>query len=412
VELVCVGTELLTGNVNTHTSYFAGALLSAGLRLDLETAVPDETDRIRDALRGALERSDVVLVSGGLGPTFDDLTREGAAAALGRRLRLIPELLDRIRAKFRRAHLPMPRANRRQAWLVEGARALENLSGSAPGQLFTKDRKEGRQTLVLLPGPGEELKPIFERDVLPFLKRTYRAGLHLATGTFRLTGLMESEADERIRSLVRGSRGKVEFTILAGGGLVEIRATARGRTEKETQAGLRRVRRALRKALGPRLYGEGEDTLEGVVGEKLRRRGETLAVAESCTGGLLAGRVTSIPGSSDYFLGGVVCYSNDVKVRELGISPETLRRHGAVSEACARELAQGARKKVGADWALSVTGIAGPGGGTPQKPVGLVFIGLAGRRAFQARRFLLHGDRLRIRTLATVRALDLLRQAL
>jgi len=380
VELLCVGSELLGGKVNTHQAYISLALAKLGLPLSRESSLPDDLAPLRRAVAEAFSRADALIVCGGLGPTFDDITREAAADALGRPLIFKPELFAQIKRRFKRFRTAMPAENRRQAFVIEGARALKNDFGSAPGQWLELSSAGGSRpkTLALLPGPFAELSPMFEREILPRLKSLYVRGIFSRALSVHLAGISESAADERLQVLTRKPQPGETFTILAGRGQVDFHAAVRAASAAAAEQKITRVRRLIRRAVGTHAFGEGESTLESAAGNLLRRRRLTLAAAESCTAGFFSGRVTAVPGSSDYFKGGVISYSNDLKIRLLGVSPKTLKRRGAVSAECAREMAEGARRAAGASIGISITGIAGPSGGTKAKPVGLVYIGLAG----------------------------------
>jgi len=401
--LVCVGTELLSGQVNTHQAWLSVRLRRAGFDLAGEASVPDELETIRLALTRALESADVVIVCGGLGPTFDDITREAACAALGRELSFDPKLWNGILARFARYKIAnVPEENKRQALRVAGAAILENRNGSAPGQLI---RARGR-TLVLLPGPPVEMYPMFEA-VLPKLVRLHARGAHPASFSVRLSGVPESVADEKLDA-VRARRPKARFTILASGGEVSFHATSPEASAAAARTARAALRREILAAVGEFAHGEGDATLESALGGKLKRRKLTLAVAESCTGGLLGGRLTAVAGSSAYFLGGVIAYANAVKIRELGVPASLLARHGAVSAECAAAMARGVRRALGAGVGVAVTGVAGPGGGTKEKPVGLVFVAVSGPgRAERVRRHEINGPREAVRGRAVTAALRL-----
>lgn len=405
LELICVGTELLSGRVNTHQSYLSKRLLDRGLSLSREASMPDDLPALTEAIQRALERADALILCGGLGPTFDDITREAVSAAVGRRMIYHPELYDRIKKKFARYKQPVPEENKRQAFVLEGARALENEFGSAPGQLL----RLGEKTVAMLPGPFSELAPIFERDVLPELARAYGGGRQWVAASFHISGLPESVVDERLCPAMKAAGPDAQFTILAGSGQVDFFARVCAATRPQAGARLAVIVRKIEKALKGHVFARDGGTLEDTVGRLLLARGKTLAVAESCTGGLVGERLTGVPGSSRYFAGGVIAYANELKTGLLGCSPKTLQRWGAVSSHCAAEMAEGARANCGADYGLSVTGIAGPGGGTKDKPVGLVYLALAGVPGGpRVQRLKLSGDRSTIRQRAASAALHLL----
>lgn len=410
VEILCVGSELLGGKVNTHMEFFAPFLQGLGLSIGRETSVGDSVAEIRGAVEGAHARADVVLITGGLGPTFDDLTREGVAEALGLRLTYRPEIFEGIRRRFLRYGRRVPKENQRQAFVIEGAAVLPNPFGSAPGQRITREGK----AVILLPGPASEMIPMMRELVAPFLRRAYSGGRAASKTILRLCGVPESSADERLQPLVEsaGRRG-VEFTILSEPGLVDLHITAVAGSKREADRRVASAAAAARRLVGKWQFGADSDTLESVVGRKLVARGWTLALAESCTGGLVSRRITRVPGSSRYYLGGVVCYADSAKTRELAVPPEVLRRFGAVSEQCARAMAEGARSRWGADCAASVTGIAGPEGGTKAKPVGLTYFACARSgaptRVMSAR---LPGDRESVQRRAAIAALTLLLRSL
>lgn len=410
IELLCVGSELLSGQVNTHQSYLSRRLRDHGLFISREQSLPDDAGEIAEAVRRALERSRAVLICGGLGPTFDDLTREGVSAALRLGLRFNQRIWDKIRKKFGRYHMRVPTENRRQAFLVEGAKELDNPNGSAPGQLL--ELGDGR-LIAMMPGPFAELSPIFEGMVLPKLRKLFARGLSTASLAMHVSGLSESAVDQKLEPVLKLAGPGLDFTILAGGGQVDFYAWARASSMARAKALIAKVRRGVYKALGPNVFGEGSETLESVVGAALSKGRWRLGVAESCTGGMIGARLTAVPGSSKYFVGGVVSYDNSVKTSTLGVSEETLRRHGAVSRQCAVEMAAGARRLRGADVGLAVTGVAGPGGGTADKPVGLVHVAADGpgrRRAAWVMK--ISGGRETVRQRAASAALHHLRRHL
>lgn len=419
VALLCVGSELLRGKINTHTAGLARRLAPLGLELAEDRTLGDDQNAVADAIRDLCARHAVVIVTGGLGPTFDDVSREAAAQALGVRLKRSPALLRRLKAKFRRArYRAMPPANARQADLLPGATALDNQNGTAPGQFLTGNGA-APSVLILLPGPPRELFPMLNRAVLPRLRRLFapppRAERHL-----HFVGIPESKADHVIRPILervaRRSAAKgvrLDFTILAHLGLVDFDVFAQAARQSVADTWAARVQAEVRRALADFCYGaDDEFPLEKVVGDRLRSRRETIAVAESCTGGLLAARLTELAGSSDFMAGGIVAYANDVKIGLLGISKKQLRREGAVSDSVARGMAEAVRERFRSPWGVGITGIAGPGGGSKAKPVGLVYIAVAGPRGTTAQQFQFSGARDAVRQRAVTAALDLLRRSL
>ncbi|MDQ3919807.1 MAG: competence/damage-inducible protein A, partial [Acidobacteriota bacterium] len=354
----------------------------------------------------ALKRSVVVVLTGGLGPTEDDITRKIAARALSRRLSLDEKVLDEIKAKFLHWGRKMPEINARQAMVIEGAEVLPNPNGTAPGMYV---EHEGR-VVVLLPGPPRELKPMFESHVLAKLSER-AGGLRVARRVLRVAGMGESAVDERIAPVYTQYKNP-QTTILFNNTEIEIHLTAQGKTEQEAELLLDGLAGQIEERLGDSIFAFRGEQMEEVVGLRLAVNGFTLACAESCTGGLVAHRLTEVPGSSNYFMEGVVAYSNEAKTRLLGVPAELIERHGAVSAEVAEAMAEGVKRRAATDFGLSVTGIAGPGGGTTEKPVGLVYISLADDAHTEHRRIMLPGDRHLIRWRASQAALDLLRRRL
>ncbi len=406
-----MGSELLSGKVNTHAAAVAGRLAEVGLALSREVTVGDDPAEMEKVFRESWRRAQVVLCTGGLGPTFDDLTRDVWAKVTHRPLRFQKPLMDDIRNKFRRRRWPMPKENRRQTYVLAGAAVMQNPYGTAPGQVLVA----GGKVLALFPGPAREFFPMMEGKFLPFL-RTRLPPRTRKTKIYRLFNFSESAVDERLDGLRRRSRapGKIEVTwgILAQRFIIDVKVTVAGPAPAAVESALARIHSAVLAEFGGDVYGFGEETLQECVGRDLRRRKETVSTAESCTGGLVAEKLTRVPGSSDYFMQGSVTYSNRSKRRLLGVRQETLRRHGAVSAECAREMAAGCRRRAGTDWALALTGVAGPSGGTPQKPVGLVYIALAGKRGVSVTEHRFSGTREDIRERSALTALDRLRRAL
>ena len=406
-SILAVGSELLgTTRLDTNSLFLTGELETMGVRVVRKTCVGDEGEDLAAEMRLALDRAPLLVVSGGLGPTADDRTKEVLAAILGRRLVRDEEILSRLRERFRRRGFEMPKVNEKQADVIEGAVVLPNRRGSAPGFLV----ETGGRTVVLLPGVPAEMKAMWSAEAAPLLAHVYGStGVHRRV--LKVGGLPESVVEERIRP-VYAAHPDVPVTILASAGEVQLHFAARGAPEEAARA-LERLETDFRKALGGDLFGRDEETLEGVVGELLRAHGQTLGLSESCTGGLLAGRLTDVPGSSDYFLGSAVTYANSAKIGLAGVRGETLERFGAVSEETARELAAGARHRFGATIGVAVTGIAGPGGGTPEKPVGTVHLALDGSGGTRLHRCrLFPGDRTLVRRWTTTAALVMIRQYL
>jgi nicotinamide-nucleotide amidase len=407
-EVLAVGSELLTADFqDTNSLYLAERLASIGLRFSFKTVVGDDDRDLARAVRSALSRSRLVIAMGGLGPTEDDRTREAFARALGRRLVFHPDILRTIEARFRRRGLAAPASNRKQAYVLRGAEALGNPNGTAPGQWLETDRN----IVVLLPGPAHELKPMFEDFVLPRLRR--RPTASLVRRVLRLTGLGESLMESRIADVYGALPSGVVLTTLASPGDLAIHIIAQGtggpeRLERKIEA----VEHALLQRLGDFVYSRDDKSLPEVVGAGLLSRGETLACAESCTGGLLGHRVTGVPGSSAYFLASVVAYANRIKEDFLGVSKASIGGSGAVSSAVAAAMAEGVRARAKSTYGLGITGVAGPGGGTMRKPVGLVYTALAGPDGVTVARNLFFGGRDHVKFQATQKALDMLRRRL
>jgi nicotinamide-nucleotide amidase len=406
-EIIAIGSELLAPDrTDTNSLWLTEKLNSIGIEVKLKTIVGDDDLRLEEAIKDAIRRSKVVITTGGLGPTEDDVTRKVAARALGRRLLLDETILEDLRQRFLAYGHVMPERNSRQAMVIEGAEVLPNPNGSAPG-IFIEH--EGA-ALVLLPGPPREMRPMFEDHVLPRL--TVRAGsVKVVRRMLRVAGLGESALDEKIAPIYTQYENPVT-TILFNQTEVEIHLTARGRSEEEAEALLDRVSGQLEERLGDAVFSFAGERMEEVIALKLSVGRYTLAVAESCTGGLISQRLTDVAGSSKYFVEGVVAYSNETKTRALGVKTALLREHGAVSAEVAEAMAEGVRKRAGTDFGLSVTGIAGPDGGSEEKPVGLVYIALADDAHTKSRKLMIPGDRQLVRWRASQAALDLLRRRL
>jgi len=406
-EIIAIGSELLSPNrSDTNSLWLTDQLNRIGLDVKLKTIVGDDDARLEEVVKDAVKRSRVVITTGGLGPTEDDITRKVVARALGRRLSLDENVLEEIRRRFQSFGVNMPERNARQAMVIDGAEFLTNPNGTAPG-LYLEEKE---CSIALLPGPPREMKPMFENHVLSRIGKL--AGeTRFATRLLRVTGMGESAVDEKISPIYMKYENP-QTTILFNSTEIEIHLRAHGRTEQDADALLDDLSLKIEKALGNSVFSFGGETMEEVIGRRLSMTDFTLAVAESCTGGLIAQRLTSIPGSSKYFLEGVVTYSNESKTRLLGVDKKVIKEFGAVSQQVARDMARGVRHKAKTDFGLAVTGVAGPGGGTEEKPIGLVYIALADDAHTEHKRFVIPGDRELIRWRASQAALDMLRRRL
>ena len=404
-ELVSTGAELLSGrSVNTHARLLGERLGQLGIALQRDTTVPDVIDTIQETVRDALQRVDLVFVSGGLGPTNDDVTRDAVADLLGRRVVMDEASLHVLRERMTRAGRALNPARERQALIVEGAAALSNAVGAAPGERIEQEGK----TLFLLPGPPPEFQAVLDDHVVPWLIERRVGDGALPEELLLLYGLGEADIVQRFESAGFPPDG-VRTAYCAGAGRVEVRLLPEPGVGDEP---LRAAADRAAELLGADVYARERIELEALVGGLLAEKQLTLATAESCTGGLIGERITSVGGSSAYYLGGLISYADEVKVRELGVDADALKRDGAVSEGVARQMAEGVRERFGADVGLAVTGIAGPAGGTPEKPVGLVYIAVAHLRGTDIRRNVFPGDRHTIREWTCRAALDLTRRAL
>lgn len=406
-EIIAIGSELLTPDrADTNSLWLTEKLNGIGVEVKLKTIVGDDDARLEETIKDALRRSRIVIMTGGLGPTEDDITRKVAARALGRRLKLDEKVLEEISARFLSFGRSMPQINSRQAMVIEAAEVLANPNGTAPGMFIEHDNR----SVVLLPGPPREMRPMFETQVLP--KLAAKAGdVRVVRRVLRVAGMGESALDERIAPVYTQYKNP-QTTILFNRSEIEIHLTAQAKTEQEAELLLDGLAGQIEERLGHSIFAFRGETMEEVVGLRLAVGGFTLSVAESCTGGLISERLTEVPGSSVYFMEGVVAYSNDAKTRTLGVDDELIYRFGAVSAEVAEAMAEGVRHRADTDFGLSVTGIAGPGGGSEEKPVGLVYIALSDDAHTEHRKLQLPGDRHLIRWRASQAALDLLRRRL
>lgn len=406
-EIIAIGSELLTPEkIDTNSLWLTEKLNDIGIEVMLKTIVGDDGARLDETVRDAMRRSNIVITTGGLGPTEDDITREFTARAVERDLIYHDEIEQHLRERFRAWGREMPDINKRQAYVIDGAEVLANPNGSAVGMLLETDGK----LLAILPGPPRENQPMFTEHVLPKLKA--RAGeVFVKRRLLRVSGKGESAVDE-IAAPIYTKYPDVQTSILFSKSEVEIHLAARSDDEAAATATVVKLVDELTHALGVALFSTNGETLEAVVGKMLNERGHTVAVAESCTGGLIGMRFTEVAGSSQYFMEGAITYSYQAKTSVLGVDPEIIKTHGAVSAECAEAMALGMRARADTTHAISVTGIAGPDGGTPEKPVGTVFIGYAGPKGVKSVKFVLPGDRHLIRWRTSQAALDYLRRQL
>jgi len=403
-EIIAVGSELLTSSrVDTNSLWLTAQLNELGIEVTQKTIVGDDRGRLAEAVRAALGRAPILIVTGGLGPTEDDVTRDAVGQALSRGLVYSEEIFHWIETRFARFGRKMAAINKRQAYLVEGAEKLENPNGTAPGQWI--DLPGGM--IALLPGPPNEMKPMFEKGCLPRLRERVPP-LSIRTRFFRVAGMGESDLDQLIAPIYTPYSNPVT-TILAAAGDIQIHLRAQAASPEAAEALVEEVGSKIEAALGERIYSRDGSPIEKMIGASLKQRRETLAVAESCTAGLLGARITDVAGASAWFVGGLQVYQTDMKTRLLGLDPALVNEHGVVSEAVATAMAVAARERTGATWALAVTGEAGPepspGGPAP----GTVCIGIAGPKGASARSYRFPGDRGRIRAFAVQSALNLLR---
>ncbi|MBE7559386.1 competence/damage-inducible protein A [bacterium] len=406
VELVAIGSELLgPTRVDTDALTLARALEGLGLALSRKTTVADRPEPLRVVLCEAIARADLLMTTGGLGPTVDDLTRQILSECTGIPLRYEPKVERAIRARFAERRIEMPENNLVQAWVPERGRWFPNHFGTAPGLVFEPEGK----LIVALPGPPRELEPMLERYLLPLLEERFAQEERVLSKELHTAHVSESWVDATLRGALSGF-ADVEVSMLARPGYVDVWLSRRVPRGAATDERLRAAHAAARAALSPHVYSDGEETLPMAVGRRLREAGKRLAVAESCTGGLIGAAITEVPGSSQYFLAGLCTYANEAKLRFLGVPEALLVEHGAVSGAVAEAMARGVRAATGADYALATTGIAGPGGGTAEKPVGLVYIAVADAERCLVEEVHFGGGREVVRQRAVAAALDILRR--
>ena len=416
IELINTGSELMLGRVlNTHQQWICRQMADLGYTVNRQVAIPDTAREIEAAVRDALGRADLIITTGGLGPTSDDLTRDLIAGLLGRGLREDEEAVRRIEHFFETRKRPMPDKVKIQALVPEGAIVLQTAHGLAPGVAIELNPNPFRPAneptlLIMLPGPPRELRPMFTDSVIPLVREKLPLHNAFLSRTLRTVGIGESVIQEKIGRAVAELAGScIDVGYCARVSQVDVRLAAYGHEGQKLIAVAEEI---VRKQIGEYIFGMEEENLESVIVRELTAKSKTLAIAESCTGGLIANQITNVPGASAVLLAGFVTYSNAAKEKFIGVHADTLKAHGAVSEATALEMAEGARRETGSDYAISVTGIAGPSGGTPEKPVGTVFIGLATPSKSIAPKYFNPYDRETFKQVTAYQALDLLRRKL
>jgi nicotinamide-nucleotide amidase len=403
-EILAVGTELLMGQIaNTNAQYISSKLPDAGIGVYYHSVVGDNPQRLKECLKLALDRSDIVITTGGLGPTQDDLTKETIASVFGRKLVLHEESLKAIESYFLRVGRKMSANNEKQAYMPENCIILKNNNGTAPGCII----EDGEKIVVMLPGPPAEMRPMFNDSVMPYFKK--KSTFSIESRFLRVFGIGESAMETAIIDLIDGQTNPTIATY-AKEGEVTLRVSARVQAGEDAGMILQPVVDEIKERAGDCLYSDEDKTLDVVAAELLLQKNITISTAESCTGGLISEMLTNIPGISEVFMGGAVTYSNEVKREFLGVKEQTLSQYGAVSRETAAEMSEGIRNRMKTDIGVSVTGIAGPGGGTELKPVGLVYISLAGADGTITKELRLTGNRNKIRTITSLHVFDMIRR--
>jgi len=408
-EIIAIGSELLTPfRQDTNSLYLTEQLNQLGVEVIFKTIVGDNRQHLTAAARLAISRADIIIFMGGLGPTEDDLTREAVAEALELKLNRDPEIVRSLEQRFAARKMKMSANNLKQAEVIAGAIVLPNANGTAPGQWLTGSSEGRQKIIILLPGPPHELKALFENQCIDLLRAKVPQQF-IATRTLKIAMMPESQCDARIAPIYNRFVD-VQTTILAGAGEIQVHLKSRSHSLEAAQERVDQLVEKIEEELDDLVFSDNGDSLEQIVGYYLQMRNATLAVAESCTGGLLAERITSVSGSSRHFVGGAVVYSNKLKTKFAAVPPDLIKKHGAVSAEVAKAMAEGIRERCGATFGVGITGVAGPTGGTPDKPVGLVFHALAGDRGTEVIERNFPGDRKRIRWFATQQALDMIRR--
>ena len=410
-EIIAIGSELLTPFFqDTNSLYLTEKLNELGVEVAFKTVVGDNREHLTSAARVAVGRADILIFMGGLGPTEDDLTRECVAAALGRGIHRDSEIITQLYTRFAKLRRKMPENNERQADVIDGAEVLPNAMGSAPGQWIEHKHERAQRYIMLLPGPPHEIKPMFDGQCIPRLRERLPRQF-IATRVLKVAMMPESECDQRGAPIYKRFTD-VQTTILAGAGEVQLRLTARADSQEAAQARVDELAGLLEDELDDFVYSSQGESLEQIVGYFLQMRGANIAVAESCTGGMLGERITKVSGSSRYFVGGAIVYDNEMKTLFANVPPMLVAQHGAVSKEVAEAMAEGIREECRATVGVGITGVAGPTGGTEEKPVGLVYIAVADGKRTEVVERKFPGDRDRIRWWATQQALDMVRRLL
>lgn len=405
-EILSVGTEILLGDIlNTNSRYLSKELANLGIDVYYHQVVGDNRERILSALKEAFSRSDIIITTGGLGPTKDDMTKELVAEFLGMDMYLHEESLKKIEDYFKKMGRIPVKSNEKQAYFPKEAIILENNNGTAPGAIFEKDGK----AIIVLPGPPKEMEPMFNNSVRKYLEKL--TGYTIVSEVLRVFGIGESEAESKLQDLIDNGQNPT-IAPYAKEGEVTFRITAKGKNEEEAKELIKPLKEEVYKRLGNLIYNTGDVSIQETVGEMLVNKNMTIGVSESCTGGLVSAKLIEYPGISSVFLEGAVTYSNEAKMRTLNVKKDTLEKFGAVSEETAIEMAEGIAKRCGSRIGVSTTGIAGPGGGTEEKPVGLVYIGVCIDGKTKVERHVFSGNRNAVRNKASMTALNMIRKSL
>ena len=410
-EIIAVGSEMLTPlRQDTNSLYLTDKLNDLGVEVRFKCVVGDDLEGLTAATKLAMRRSDIIIFTGGLGPTEDDVTREAVAEALGLKLQRDQAIIAQLEERFAKRGMKMSANNFKQADILASATVMPNTLGTAPGQWIAGKYDGQERLLMLLPGPPYEMKALFETECIPRLRARIPLQ-HIATRTLKMAMMPESQVDARVAPIYK-TYPDIDTTILAGGGEIQLHLRCREDSQADAETRVQELADKIEDELGDAIFSRKGETIEQIVSYLLQMRGMTLAVAESCTGGLLAERITSLSGSSRYFLGGAVVYSNELKTQFANVPKALIDKHGAVSREVATAMAEGIRKRCLASYGIGITGVAGPSGGTEQKPVGLVYIALAEEEGTQVAERNFPGDRKRIRQFATQQALEMIRRAL